>query len=109
MSINYKKILKIILPVLPHFASECLDELGASSDIKWPVVDQNYLKSTNHKIVVQINGKKRLLFNCTEDLSEKNLIEKLKETKEIQKYTDDKVIIKTIFIKNKLINLILND
>ena len=57
----------------------------------------------------QINGKKRLLFNCTEDLSEKNLIEKLKETKEIQKYTDDKVIIKTIFIKNKLINLILND
>ena len=109
LSVNYKKILKIILPVLPHFASECLDELGASSDIKWPIVDQDYLKSTNYKIVVQINGKKRLLLNCTEDVSEKNLIKKLKETKEIQKYIDNKVIIKTIFIKNKLINLILND
>jgi len=109
LSVNYKKILKIILPVLPHFASECLDELGASSDIKWPIVDQNHLKSTNYKIVVQINGKKRLLLNCTEDLSEKNLIKKLKEAKEIQKYIDNKVIIKTIFIKNKLINLILND
>ena len=108
-SLNNKKILKIILPVLPHFASECLDELGASSDIKWPIVDQDYLKSTNYKIVVQINGKKRLLLNCTEDVSEKNLIKKLKETKEIQKYIDNKVIIKTIFIKNKLINLILND
>ena len=109
LSVNYKKILKIILPVLPHFASECLDELGASSDIKWPIVDQDYLKSTNYKIVVQINGKKRLLLNCTEDVSEKNLIKKLKEAKEIQKYIDNKVIIKTIFIKNKLINLILND
>ena len=41
---NYIKILKIILPVLPHFASECLDELGASSDIKWPIVNQDYLE-----------------------------------------------------------------
>ena len=53
--------------------------------------------------------KKDFYLKFTEDVDEKNLIKKLKETKEIQKYIENKVIIKTIFIKNKLINLILND
>ncbi|MDB2527111.1 leucine--tRNA ligase [Candidatus Pelagibacter bacterium] len=103
---NYIKILKIIFPVLPHFASECLSDLTIE-EIKWPVVNKDYLKSSNYKIVVQINGKKRLLFESNEDLDETNLVNKLREIKEIKKYIEKKDIFKTIFIKNKLINLII--
>ena len=103
---NYIKILKVIFPVLPHFASECLSDLTIE-EIKWPVVNKDYLKSSNYKIVVQINGKKRLLFESNEDLDETNLINKLREIKEIKKYIEKKDIFKTIFIKNKLINLII--
>ena len=103
---NYIKILKVIFPVLPHFASECLSNLTIQ-EIKWPVVNKDYLKSSNYKIVVQINGKKRLLFESNEDLDETNLVNKLREIKEIKKYLEKKDIFKTIFIKNKLINLII--
>ena len=105
---NYIKILKVIFPVLPHFASECLNDLKID-EIKWPVVNVDYLKASNYKIVVQINGKKRLLFESNEDLDEVNLIKKLREIKEIKKYIEKKDIFKTIFIKNKLINLIVDD
>ena len=103
---NYIKILKVIFPVLPHFASECLSDLTIE-EIKWPVVNKDYLKSSNYKIVVQINGKKRLLFESNEDLDETSLVNKLREIKEIKKYIEKKDIFKTIFIKNKLINLII--
>jgi leucyl-tRNA synthetase len=104
---NYIKILKIIFPVLPHFASECLSDLKEDVNVKWPIINKDYLQEKNYKIVVQINGKKRLLLESTEVVEEKNLIEKLKKTKEIQKYIENKEIIKSIFIKNKLINLII--
>ena len=42
-----------------------------------------------------------------ESLEEKELIEKIKKTKEMLKYLENKDIIKSIFIKDKLINLIL--
>ena len=103
---NYIKILKVIFPVLPHFASECLSDLTIE-EIKWPLVNKDYLKNSNYKIVVQINGKKRLLFESNEDLDETNLVNKLREIKEIKKYIEKKDIFKTIFIKNKLINLII--
>ena len=76
-------------------------------EIKWPEVNKDYLKNSNYKIVVQINGKKRLLFEDNENLDEANLIKKLREIKEIKKYIEKKDIYKTIFIKNKLINLII--
>ena len=104
---NYIKILKIIFPVLPHFSSECLYDLKEDINVKWPILNKDYLNNQSYKIVVQINGKKRLLFENNEDLDEKNLIKKLKEIKEIQKYIQNKEIIKSIFIKNKLINLII--
>jgi len=40
-------------------------------------------------------------------IEEKELIEKIRKTKELQKFIDNKNIIKTIFIKDKLINLII--
>ena len=40
-------------------------------------------------------------------MEEKDLIEKIKKTKELEKFLINKNIIKSIFIKNKLINLII--
>ena len=40
---NYIKILKIISPVIPHIASECLYELDIKNKISWPIADKKYL------------------------------------------------------------------
>ena len=104
---NYKKILTVIMPVLPHLASECLQEIGSNQELLWPRVDKKYLIEKKLSIVIQINGKKRSLITTEKSLDEKELLKKVNESQELKKFMLNKEIIKSIFIKDKLINLII--
>ena len=104
---NYVKILTIMLPITPHLASECLEEISADKNYLWPEIKDKYLQSNQCKIVIQINGKKRGLILMKKNINESDLIEEVKKTKELERFIKEKIIIKTIFIKDKLINLIL--
>ena len=104
---NYIKILTIMLPITPHLASECLEEITTNKNYSWPEIKDRYLQSNLCKIVIQINGKKRGLILMKKNIKESDLIEEVKKTKELQRFIEEKIIIKTIFIKDKLINLIL--
>ena len=109
LSENYKKILSIISPIIPHFASECLEDLKVDHKIKWPKVDKQFLVSKDTNIVIQINGKKRSILNCKKGISEESLMKIIKEDVRIKKFLDNKKNIKSIFIKDKLINLIVKE
>ena len=58
---------------------------------------------------MQINGKKRALLNVRKDISEKKLIEVINKDKNLNKHFDINQIKKIIFIKNRLINILLNE
>jgi len=103
---NYVKILTIMIPITPHLASECLNEISDNKNYTWPTINDKYLHNKIFDIVVQINGKKRGLISTDKSIEEKNLIEEIKKTKELQKFLIGADIIKSIFIKDKLINLI---
>jgi len=106
---NYIKILKVINPIIPHFSNECLEKLKISTEaIEWPEIDQKYLEQEIFNIVTQINGKKRKVFSISKSIDKKTLIENIKKDEQIKKYLDNKQIIKTIYIENKLINFIIN-
>ena len=51
--------------------------------------------------------KKRAVIEIKNGISEENLLIKIKEMKNVQKFLEGKMIIKTIFIKDKLINIII--
>ena len=104
---NYVKILTIMIPITPHLASECLNEISDNKNYTWPTINDKYLHNKIFDIVVQINGKKRGLISTDKSIGEKNLIEEIKKTKELQKFLIGADIIKSIFIKDKLINLII--
>jgi leucyl-tRNA synthetase len=104
---NYKKILVCMIPVTPHFANECISKLGDKTLLKWPDVDKAMLLEENIKYVIQINGKKRGLIDASRDISEKELLDLMTKTEEINKYLNNKKIKKQIFVPNKLINIIL--
>ena len=104
---NYKKILFLMKPFIPHFASECLQDLNFDDKQIWPLADEKFLSNDNINIVIQINGKKRSILNTIRDISEENFIKKIKGDDKISKILDNKKIIRSIFIKNKLINLII--
>ena len=57
-------------------------------------------------MVIQINGKKRDLMNFNKEINEKDLLFEIKKNEKVNKYLKDNEIKKSIYIKNKLINLI---
>ena len=103
---NYKKILTVMSPVIPHFTSECLKMINNKNEIKWPKVNQDLLVVKNINYVIQVNGKKRGLIEAKRDILNEELIELIKKNKDINKYLEEKKIKKKIFIPNKLINII---
>ena len=102
---NFSKILTTMIPIIPHFANECLKMLKISN-IEWPKYDEKLLVDNIVQYVVQINGKKRGLLKVHRDISKNDLLEKIKENDKIFKYLSDKKIKNTIYIPNRLINII---
>ena len=104
--INYEKILVAIMPIIPHFSNECLSIIN-KKNLEWPKYDDSLLKEEKVNIVVQINGKKREILNTLPDISEENLFEIISKNETLNKYLNNKIIKRKIYIKNKLINIIL--
>ena len=103
---NYKKILTLMNPFIPHFSSECLSNIG-QKDIKWPIATGDLLIDDKINFVIQINGKKRGLVIVDRNIRQDKLIEKIKLDNNLNKYLKNKEIKKEIFIENKLINIII--
>ncbi len=103
---NYQKILIAMTPIVPHFSTECLNVLGIQ-DSKWPKYDESILKEDIINIVVQINGKKRGLVKTGLNITEEKLFEIIKNDEKLTKYLNQKEFKKRIYIKNKLMNIII--
>ena len=69
--------------------------------------DKEFLIKKEYKIVVQINGKKKDLISINKEISEEELLEQINKNEKTLKLIKSKKIKKTIYIRNKLINLII--
>ena len=103
---NYKKILITMTPILPHFANECLSIIKAEN-FKWPRYDVSMLKEDNINIVIQINGKKRGIVQTKMNINEEKLFKLIQNDEKIMKYITQKEIKRKIYIKDKLLNIII--
>ena len=104
---NFEKILLTLIPVAPHIAHECLKRLNYKKKIEWPKVNKEYLTEDNCKIVIQINGKKRSLFSIKKGCDKESVENYIKKNNLIESYLKDAKIKKAIYIKDKLINYII--
>ncbi len=104
---NYTKILYLLSPVLPHFSFECLDNLKEKNEKRWPEANSKYLKNDNVEIVIQVNGKKRTTISTKKGLEESEIIIMAKQSSYFEKNYKDKKIEKSIYIKDRLLNLII--
>ena len=103
----YKKILTLIMPIIPHFASECLELLGQNQSITWPKFDEEILKEESLIYVVQINGKKRGVIQAKSEVSQEDLVNAIENDTSLSKYLNNKQTKKIIYVPNKLINIII--
>ena len=103
---NYKKILITMLPVIPHLANECLEKIKENNDIKWPDINNKFIQNDKSNIVIQINGKKRSVISVEKGFDEKRILEKIKHDRLVDKYIKGKNIFKTIYVQDKILNLL---
>ena len=106
---NYIKILTCFSPIIPHFSSECLEDLKYNDNLSWPKYDNALLDKEKINVVIQINGRKRSLININRGISEKDLLKLVKEDKNCEKYLSKKEIKKTVYVENRLMNILINE
>ena len=104
---NYKKILIVMMPVLPHIINECIEKISEEKEVKWPTIDEKFIDNSKSNMVIQVNGKKRSVILLDKGLEEQSVIEKVKEDKSLEKHLAGKKIYKTIYIKDKILNFII--
>ena len=77
-----------MMPVTPHFSSECLSEIDNKDNYNWPKVENQFLENDLNKIIIQINGKKREILSSSKSFSENELINETKKITSLQKIFD---------------------
>jgi len=105
MKNEWEKIIMLLMPITPHLAHECSIKLN--KEFYWPKYDHKLLEEENCKIVIQVDGKKRGILEMPINSKEASIIKKSKEMDNVLKHLKNAVIIKSIYIKNKLVNFII--
>jgi leucyl-tRNA synthetase len=101
---NLSKLMKILIPFVPHLAYECLEQLGAKDTNAWPISDLALKTEEKIKIAIQINGRTKEIIEVKKDLEEEDIINECKKIKKIDDQLKLTKIQKTIFVKNRIIN-----
>ena len=102
--------LKLLSPFAPHFSEE-INQLFGNQDTmtykEWPQYDEKLASEDEVEIAVQVNGKLRGSIIIAKDSKEEAVSEESRKIKKVNKHIEDQTIIKTIYIKNRLINFVI--
>jgi len=101
------KINKLIMPFIPHLASECLELYNCKDKDVWPKLERNITQEIN--LAIQINGKTKDVIQVKKDSTEELVNERVFKESKTRKHLEKKNIYKTIFVKNRIINYIINN
>lgn len=106
-----RPFLQLLAPFSPHIAEEIwhkMGEVGFVSTAPWPKHDENLAKANFVTMAVQINGKVKAKVEVEVDLEEKQIIEEIKKLPNISKALSEAgQIKKIIFVKNRIVNIII--
>lgn len=111
---NKREILQDLIiclePYAPHITEELWsllgNEAGTISYAKYPVFNADYLVESEFAYPVSINGKMKMNLSLALDLDQQAVEAILKENADVQKYLDGKAVKKIIFVKGKIINMV---
>ncbi|MAW17481.1 MAG: leucine--tRNA ligase [Candidatus Pelagibacter sp. TMED272] len=106
---NIIKIMKLMIPLTPHLAYECLTNLNCREINDWPEINSSFLDKIKIALVVQVNGKTRDVIKVNKNLEEREVNKLITNTSKAYKHLADKKVKKTIFVKNKIINYIVEN
>ena len=107
---SYKILILMLYPITPHICeelSENLSILDCKKDKNWPDVNKDFIKEDTVLLIIQINGKVRKKIEVQSGLSQSTVENYVLNIDDIKKYTDGNKIKKIIYIKDKLVNIVI--
>ena len=106
-------LMLMLSPFAPHMVEEMWELTGFAAkngkmamQMSWPAYDEAKTIDANVEMAVQVNGKLKGTINVPVDSDEQTVMEAVKAVEKVHKAIDGMDIVKTILVKNKLINLI---
>jgi leucyl-tRNA synthetase len=106
---DFLSLLSLLAPFAPHITEELWNKLEKNNSIHltpWPAYDKNKVVEKRHLVVIQVNGKVRGELEVGEE-SEEEITEKAVLIETVRKHLEGKKIKKTIYVKNKILNIVL--
>ncbi len=107
---DIKALLTLLSPFAPHIAEELWEKQGfegLASGQSWPQYDESRIADEEKEIAVQVNGKLRSTVVIPVDADDDAIMKIVCENEKISRLMDGMQVVKTIIVKNKLVNLIL--
>jgi len=105
-----EKTMHLLSPFAPHICEELWAQMGHDTLLarsSWPEYDPDLAQEETVTIVIQINGKLRDKIDVERDLPEEQVKEKALGMGRVKSFVGDKEIRKVIYIKNKLVNIVI--
>ena len=107
-------LMLLLSPFAPHMVEEMWELLGFAAktgkmamQMAWPKYDEAKTVDATREMAVQVNGKLRSTIIVASDADEETVIAAACADEKIKRHMEGMQIVKTIVVKNKLINLIL--
>jgi len=110
MRLSMESVVLLLSPIVPHFAEELWEAMGFKDSVllaSWPTHREDALVKDDLLIVVQVNGKLRSRFKVDADADETTIKELALSDERVQKFIEDKPTKKVIYVKNKLVNIVI--
>ncbi len=105
-----RRFTTMLAPLAPHLAEEGWQMLGEGNSLfknpVWFEPNESALVKDETTIVVQINGKVRAKIQAAIDLPQEEVREVVFSDQKVKNYTDGKTIVKEIYVKNKIYNIV---
>ncbi|HEY0252597.1 MAG TPA: class I tRNA ligase family protein, partial [Kofleriaceae bacterium] len=105
----FEMFVKVLSPFAPHVAEEMWARLGHTTSLAyepWPVYDEAKLKLDSIKIAIQVMGKLRSEIEVPADATEDQIKAAAKADEKIVPFLEGKAIKREIYVKGKLVNLV---
>ena len=106
-------LIQLLSPFVPHMAEEMWENMGFAAkhgkmamQMSWPEYDESKTIDAQVEMAVQVNGKLRGTVIVPTDSDEVTVVAAAMEQERVKKATEGMQVVKTILVKNKLVNLI---
>jgi leucyl-tRNA synthetase len=103
-------LIPLVAPFAPHLAEELWERTGGEGSVfdggRWPAWDPAKATAEAVEFVVQVNGKVRARLPMPRGIAEAEARDAALADAHVQKFLDGKQILKTVFVPDRLVNLV---